>query len=200
MVMISVEEFRELLQSKSAYEIVNDYLICESAAHVSDVNIEYIREIISLSYNVDPKDVEVIITGSAKLGFSLCEKTKNEKTLPRYRLFSADSDIDVAVISPAIFNKIWLELSGHFHRTTWFPKNAGRLGDYLMIGWLRPDHFPRGVRLPLCDNWWETFRKLTRDPVFGRRRISGGAFQSRAHLVQYLERSVNNCYEEEIKS
>lgn len=192
--MVTVDEFRALLKESSAYEIVTEVLLSGPALHVSDADISYIRNSIGASYGVSADEVDVVITGSSKLGFSLAEKRKKgEPTLPRYRPFSAASDIDVAVVSPAIFNKIWLELSAHYHRSVWFPQDTGMLGDYLVTGWLRPDHFPKHVRLPFCDNWWDTFRKLTRNSRFKTRRLNGGAFQSRDHLTQYLARAVREC-------
>ncbi len=191
---MTVDEFRELLKEASAYDIVSKFLMNGAAAHVSDADISHIGSVIGASYGVAASEVDVVIAGSAKLGFSLTEKRKKgEPPLPRYRLFSAESDIDVAVISPKIFNKIWFELSTHFHKSIWFPSDTGKLGDYLVTGWLRPDHFPKNVRLPLCDNWSDTFSKLTRNSRFKTRRLNGGAFQSRDHLNQYLARAVREC-------
>lgn len=196
---MTVDEFRESLRVSTAFEIVRDVLLPGPAVHVPDHDVAYIRRQIGASYGVDPAGIEVVITGSAKLGFSLTEKRKKgQSPLPRYRAFSAQSDIDVAVISPIIFDKIWLELSSHYHRSVWFPQDTGRLGDYLVAGWLRPDHFPKHVRLPFCDNWWDTFRKLSSNTRFKRRRLAGGAFQSKEHLSQYLARAVRECISFEV--
>lgn len=145
----TVAEFRASLAGADACDIVDAYLLTDGAVHVRDDDITYISQSVAASYGVSTADVRVFVTGSAKLGFSIVEKRTNGGTsLPRYRRFSEISDIDVAVVSPPIFDAIWLELSTHFHGAVFFPPNTERLGDYLVCGWLRPDHFPKRVRLP----------------------------------------------------
>lgn len=191
---VSVDEFRGLLKAASEYDIVKDVLLKGPAKHVSEQDIEYIRNILAASYAVDKYKIRIVITGSAKLGFSLCEKkVRGSQPLPRYRSFSAQSDIDVAVICDPIFDKLWLELAKHYSSQPWFPPNTGNLGHYLAVGWLRPDFFPKYSRLPFCDNWFSTFGKISRNTRFGRRRVNGGTFRSEDHLIQYLARSVRDC-------
>jgi hypothetical protein len=190
----TVAEFRRSLIGADVLDIVDTFLLSTGAAHVSDENLKYIANSLAANYGVTSNQVEIVITGSAKLGFSISEKRSGGgSTLSRYRNFSAASDIDVAVISAPIFDAIWHELSSHYHRNPWFPPDTGRLGDYLVSGWLRPDYFPKHVRLPRCDAWWNTFRKLSANTRFQRRRLNGGAFNSREHLRQYLSRAVREC-------
>ena len=196
--MPTAAEFRAALKGATADDIVDRFMLTPGADQVSLENIAFIQNSLASAYGVDPTTVQARITGSAKLGFSLVEKNRSgSPKRPRYRSFGANSDIDVAVISADIFNQIWLELSGHAHRAVWFPPAANRRGDYLVCGWLRPDHFPDGVRLPRCDTWSDTFRKLSADSRFGRRSVSGGIFASVAHLKQYMSRAVRECIAEE---
>ena len=75
--MISVEEFRRALaNAPDAMDIVDAYLLT-SEATVSRENIVYVRQCIAAAYGGEPTAVEVVITGSAKLGFSLTEKRKD---------------------------------------------------------------------------------------------------------------------------
>lgn len=195
---LTVDEFRQSLIGADALNVVDDMLLTPGAAHVSDDNLCYIAQSLADTYHVPVSSVEVLITGSAKLGFSLVEKIgRDSERRPRYRAFSASSDIDVAVICPPIFDTIWHELSAHLHQSVWFPPKSGRLGDYLLAGWLRPDHFPKNVRLPHCDAWWDLFKRLSANRRFNSRRVSGGVFYSREHLRQYLSRAVRDCISSE---
>lgn len=192
--MATVDEFRLLLRGANPLDIVDNVLLANPPVHVTPEKVAHIGSTLADSYGVASGEIRVIITGSAALGFSLVEKKiPGEGVLPRYREFSGRSDIDVAIVSEPIFNLIWLELSGFFHRSPWFPPDSKRLGDYLVCGWLRPDHFPKGVRLRKCDKWWDTFKRFSRDSLFERRRVSGGVFNSVEHLRLYMSRAVNDC-------
>ena len=196
--MPALAEFKEALCEQDADAIIERFLLTPGAAHVSDENINYIQSAVAASFGADRAGVQAIITGSAKLGFSLVQKRKKDSPpRPRYRVYDAESDIDVAIINPVIFDQLWSELSGHAHRASRFPPPAGRLGDYLVCGWLRPDHFPKGVRLPRCDAWADTFRRLSANSRFSRRRVNGGIFATLDHLKQYMSRAVSECISEE---
>jgi hypothetical protein len=137
------------------------------------------------------------IVGSAKLGFSISEKRRDGRiVLPRYRLFAAESDIDVAVVCPRAFNMIWHELSQYSHRGKFMPWDSGRLGDYLVCGWLRPDHFPK-ARLRHCDAWEDCFRQISAQIKFGSRKVRGGLFHSFEHMKQYYIKAVKDCIDAE---
>ncbi|WP_169980716.1 hypothetical protein [Tautonia rosea] len=196
--MISVNEFRERCRQDSPEDIVDEILLTEESTHVSKENKHYIIEQLSSAFAVPAPSVQVWITGSAKLGFSLVEKTRKDRNgihevLSRYRSFGPDSDIDIAVVSPEIFRMIWDDLSIFAHGYAWMPWDSKRLGDYMVYGWLRPDHFPRGSRLRRCDDWWDCFRYFSADLRFGRRKVRGGLFHSLSDLKRYLRRAVKEC-------
>jgi hypothetical protein len=192
--MISIEEFRDKVRILDTQEILETFFLCDGARHVSSENIDRIKNVLASKYGVSAQGVRVLITGSAKLGFSISEKMLKDGTvLERYRPFRADSDIDVAVINSGIFDAIWNELSMHAHNRPRLPWNSGHLGDYLVCGWIRPDKFPRYARLRRCDDWWSCFNSFSADSRFGRRKVRGGLFYSVNHLIQYLGRSVNEC-------
>src|SRR5690349_11410535 len=91
--MVTVSEFRELLKTTAAADLVDTHLLEGPASHVSPKDLAYIRSVLAASYGVSEDDVRPFVTGSAKLGFSLVEKMrKGEPNLPRYRPFSAGSD------------------------------------------------------------------------------------------------------------
>jgi hypothetical protein len=192
--MISVEAFRQKIRDNELESLLDDVLLVESAVHVPNPDIEHIRVALSEKFNISPDSISVRIVGSAKVGFALTEKRKKDGVvLPRYRLFSPESDIDVAVVSPPLFDLIWNELSTSSHRVTRLPWDSGLLGDYLVCGWLRPDHFPIRVRLRRCDDWWDLFRSLSSDLRYGRRKVRGGLFHSMEHIRRYQNRALNEC-------
>ena len=196
--MLSVDDFKQRLLLGEKDFLLDDVLLGREAAHVSSTNIDFLKGALSRTFS--PRDdipVDIWIVGSAKLGFATREKVKNGIVLPRYRPFSGDSDVDVAVISDAIFGTIWHELAEHAHRATRIPWNSRYLGDYLVCGWLRPDHFPKRVRLRHCDAWWELFRRLSTERRFGPRQIRGGLFADIGHLRRYLNRSIEECEQAE---
>lgn len=196
--MISLEDFRVLCREASAEEIVDSVLLADDAAHVSEANREHLRDSLSATFGVSSSAVQLWIVGSAKLGFSLIEKKQKGSVLPRYRPFGPDSDIDTAVVSPQIFRILWDELSIFAHGNPWMPWDSGLLGDYMVYGWLRPDHFPRR-RLRRCDDWWDRFRRFSADVRFGRRRVRGGLFHSLADLQRYQRRGVLECINVELE-
>jgi hypothetical protein len=69
--MATVEEFRASLAGADAYDVVDTFLLTDGAVHVGDDDIDYVSD---------------------------CVGKKGEKPLPRYRLFSDISDIDIAVV------------------------------------------------------------------------------------------------------
>lgn len=83
---------------------------------------------------------EIYITGSAKLGFSYFKN----------KIFDYDSDIDVAIISGNLFEKIMQDVSEY---QMMFRKNRAVVGEselkiyhkfleYVALGWIRPDKLP----------------------------------------------------------
>jgi len=191
--MITVDEFKHRCSVQTADEIVEEVLLDGSAMHVSTENQIYLHDALCRGFGVSSADIDLKIVGSAKLGYSISEKTKDGTHYPRYRTFSPVSDIDTAVVSPKLFRIIWDDLSKFAHGQPWIPWNSKRLGDYMVYGWLRPDHFPRWQRIRSCDRWWDLFRGFSRDARFERRSVRGGLFHSSNDLKRYLLRAVVDC-------
>ncbi len=191
---MNIEQFKERLISEDLDSMLNSILLSPDAEHVDHSQQEHIKNKLATKYNVPIEQINVIVVGSAKLGFSITEKILFDgRTLPRYRKFSFFSDIDLAIISPPIFDKIWNELTNFSHRQAYFPWTSRKLGDYLICGWLRPDHFPTGTSLRYCDDWWDIFRDLTAKRFFGRRKVRGALFYNFDQLKKYQARSYKEC-------
>jgi hypothetical protein len=195
--MISVEEFREKCRREAADDIVSSLLLADYSKHVSGENREFLRDSLARKFQLVAADIQLWVVGSAKFGFSIAEKIKDNQLLPRYRPFGPLSDIDMAIVSPRLFRLVWDELCIYSHGYSWFPWRSGALGDYMLCGWLRPDYFPRIRR---CDDWWDLFRRFSYDPRFGRRRVRGGLFHSTNDLHRYQLRAVEECVSAEMVS
>jgi hypothetical protein len=196
--MPTPDEFRQLLRNSTIDDIVSSVLLAGDAAHVDHGGHDYICQALGATFGAPVERQQVVVVGSAKLGFSISEKrTFGGVGLERYRPFRPESDIDIALVHPFIFDQLWRELSDHSHRSPTMPRDSARLGDYLVYGWIRPDHFPKNVRLRRCDDWWDTFNKMTAEGPFNRRKVRGGLFHSTYYLASYLRRAVNQCLKAE---
>lgn len=189
------QEFKQLLLTKTVDSILSEVLLSDDAMHVTLEQRMLIKQNLSDRFNVSVETINLIIVGSAKLGFSISEKkSKSDNTIqPRYRLFSPESDVDLAVICTPIFEIIWNELSKYSFNVPYFPWSSKKLGDYFVCGWMRPDYFPTQVRLRRCDDWWDTFRNLSSRRVLGQRRIRGGLFYNLEQLKLYQRKSLLEC-------
>jgi predicted nucleotidyltransferase len=129
---------------------------------------------------------EIYITGSAKLGFSLHKKT----------IFDLDSDIDVALISPMLFDTI---MNGIAEYQMQYRKNREVVREkelkmyhdfleYVAIGWIRPDKLPISFQMKgLKDDWFEFFREISYGKSeVGNYHVAGGVFKTYDHLENYL--------------
>jgi len=196
--MISLDEFKARLKTDELEDLVECVLLSDGALHISDENLAVISRSLASVYGVQESELNLWVVGSAKLGFSIVSKKEKDGTvLPRYRLFRADSDIDIAVVSKKISEIVWHELSRFAHGFAFMPWNSGRLGDYMIYGWFRPDYFPRGRRLRKCDDWFDLFRQLSADVRFDRHQVRGGLFYSIEQLKLYQTRALRECIQEE---
>lgn len=134
---------------------------------------------------LDILHTDIFIVGSAKLGFSPIKRT----------LFTADSDVDVAIVSQALFDRIF-ELVSTFQyalrsqSVTLGPRQAKgyhRFLCHLVMGWARPDLLPQhGACIDFKSSWFDFFTAIShgRSEV-GNYAVSAGVFKSHAHLERY---------------
>lgn len=99
----TVEEFRAILVSRQLEAIVREYVFQGPAFVFGDrpSAMALLRQ--HLRANLTVKEENVVIVGSAKIGFSL-----NPDNFPR--LFSEESDIDVLIVDERLFDRVWLTL------------------------------------------------------------------------------------------
>jgi predicted nucleotidyltransferase len=196
---MNLEEFYSKISEVESREKLNDFcrkFILHGTPHIfhsrEDDFYEFRRRIaekFGISFH------EVYITGSAKLGFSPLKQTE----------FSYDSDIDVAIVSEELFNKIMETVRQYQMRL-----RAARLAvslqeikmyhkflEYTAIGWIRPDMLPVSFQVSeLKTDWFDFFASLSNGKSeVGNYKVSGGVFRTYRHLEIYSLESM-----EKIKS
>lgn len=128
---------------------------------------------------------EVFITGSAKLGFSPHKR----------KLFDYDSDIDVALISSALYERIMSFIHEYQMQLRENRKAVSvrelkeyhRFLEYGAIGWMRPDLLPTSFRgQDLKRDWFDFFDSISHGKgEVGNYQVTAGAFKSYSHLERY---------------
>ena len=129
---------------------------------------------------------EIYITGSGKLGFSPF-KLKN---------FDYDSDIDVAIISPMLFESIMRDIASYqmsFRkaRTVVRESELSMYHDfleYVALGWIRPDKLPISFQMKTFkSDWFNFFQGLSYGKSeVGNYKVNAGVFKSYEHLEDYI--------------
>ena len=128
---------------------------------------------------------EVFVTGSAKLGFSPHKK----------KVFDYDSDIDIAIISAGLYERIMfsihdyqMELRENRKAVSYSELNGyHRFLEYGAMGWMRPDLLPTSFRVnKLKSDWFDFFDSISHGKSeVGNYKVTAGAFKSYAHLERY---------------
>ena len=135
---------------------------------------------------------EIYITGSAKLGYS---PFKN-------KVFDYDSDIDVAIISSLLFEKIMESISEYQMR---FRKARAVVRDtelfmyhefleYVALGWIRPDKLPISFQMhTFKKDWFDFFQEISYGKSeVGNYKVNAGVFKSYEHLEKYIVSGLND--------
>ncbi|WP_181306552.1 hypothetical protein [Rufibacter sp. XAAS-G3-1] len=188
------EDFRKHIVENPFEDVLSKVLLGDYAKHVTAEQLNFIKKKIAEKFKISVEEIEIIVVGSAKLGFSITEKwQKDSKPLPRYRLFGPNSDIDLAIICQPLFELIWNELATYSYNRPRFPWTSEKFGDYLVCGWIRPDHFPKSVILRRCDDWWSIFSFLSSTQFLGRRKIRAGLFFNIEQLGAYQGKALKEC-------
>jgi hypothetical protein len=138
---------------------------------------------------------EVIITGSAHLGFSPHKNT----------LFSLDSDIDVALVSEKLFEE-FIEIARSYQMqlrgarrsiTVKEQQMYHEFLEYTVLGWIRPDKLPTSFQVNSTkDGWFDFFKSISYDrSEVGNYKVAGGVFRSYRHLELYTISGIQGVRE-----
>ncbi|CAA0081302.1 Uncharacterised protein [Zhongshania aliphaticivorans] len=181
-----MNEFKDDLRLLNSLQIVRKHIF-NGACHLLDnANYYQLKEDICEYFDVEFNDV--LVVGSGKLGFSI-------KPQRRYGAFNDESDIDIAVVSTELFQKIWKEAYLYQRSGAYWPKSADFF-KYLSEGWIRPDKLPSSKYFSFTEDWWNFFNKLTISERYGPYKIRGGLYQSWFFLQEYQKICVEQCLTE----
>ncbi|HLO88547.1 MAG TPA: hypothetical protein VK203_26555 [Nostocaceae cyanobacterium] len=128
---------------------------------------------------------EVYVTGSAKLGFSPHKK----------KYFDYESDIDVAIVSQKLYEKI-INIIAIYQMELRRARRKVSLDElemyhsfleYTAIGWIRPDKLPVSFKIKeMKDEWFEFFKSISYGKSeVGNYKVSAGIFKSYEHFENY---------------
>jgi hypothetical protein len=199
----SADDFRGLLSVSPFIDLVEEFVFdgtpYDGIPFVFKDDVDALHTLRShLSENLElaghrPAANDIIVVGSAKIGFSLGPDTFA-------RSFSDSSDIDVVVIDHMLYDAVWSTvLRWHYPRRrrglagvdqSW----ADHRKTEFYWGWLQPHRLTfDGLSLPdtltplrdLRTRWFDAFQTLSRYPAFARRDISGRLYRTRLHATLY---------------
>jgi hypothetical protein len=187
----SAAQFRGSLLSNSLEIVVGNTLSQKSHACVDAATREAVVASIRTYFGRDGLDC--LLVGSANQGFSIVEK----RGKPRYRPFSSDSDVDIAIVSSTLFDQIWEEVFLKFiAERPWH--HAQDFQKYFFRGWIRPDKLPYDFKFR--SDWFDFFRRVSKDHFDSLHSVSCGLYKSRTFLTEYHRLAVAKCRDaEEVK-
>jgi hypothetical protein len=183
-----IGEFREDFRHLPVFTLVQKYITYGNCYAIDQAKYFELKLIVAQEFNLHHS--EVLIVGSAKMGFSIVS-TK------RYRPFGDSSDIDVALISQSLFEEIWYEAFEYWRSGSFWPE-IHQFQEYLFRGWIRPDKLPPEKTFQRSRQWWEFFRQLTNSQRFGPYKIGAGLYKSWHFLEAYQTKCVTECRQAEI--
>jgi hypothetical protein len=178
-----LRDFRADLSTLDAPAILNKYIYVERCAVMLDAQQTALRTRIAGKFTVRREDV--IVVGSAKLGFSIAPGK-------RFRTFGDSSDIDVAIVSPTLYEQVWHELFD-FQRSGTYWESERECEHYCFRGWIRPDKLHRSNVYPFSKQWWDFFQTLTASSQFGEYKITGALYHSRYFFEAYQRICLDQC-------
>jgi hypothetical protein len=181
-----IRAFKQDLGQHTVPVMVQKYITYGDCFALSQASYFDLKSGIASEFGLHPS--QVMIVGSAKLGFSIVK-------WKRYRPFGDTSDIDVAIISPELFDELWINVYEYWQAGGYWDQIAD-FQEYLFRGWLRPDKLPPSRSFAGRRQWWEFFRRLTNSREFGDFQIRAGLYKSWYFLESYQAGCINQCREE----
>lgn len=183
-----LEEFRHDLKSLTTQQIYRKYIWDSDCFALSNDQHLFLKEDVCKNFQIEYSDI--VIVGSAKLGFSI-------KPSRRFGAFNDDSDIDIAIVSTPLFERVWKDAYSFKQTHTFWPSSKSFFR-YLSEGWIRPDRFPNSSSFIFTQTWWEFFRELTNSKKYGEIKISAGIYHSHFFLDKYQSICIDQCKAEEL--
>lgn len=143
-----------------------------------------LKKSIGTQYTLELKSVFMV--GSGKLGFSI-------KPGHEFRPFGDNSDVDLAIVSSGLFEKVWGACSLYSRQRGQVWADKKKFCSYLLQGWIRPDLLPIGMGFPMRNEWWDFFQGLTNAQKYGPYKIRAGLYYSSFFLHEYQKACLLAC-------
>ncbi|WP_110692570.1 hypothetical protein [Salinicola halophyticus] len=191
---MALEEFLEELRCVDNETALRDFAIRKILHGTPYLFYEREEELYNFKERICQKftihHTEILLVGSAKLGFSPIKKTH----------FSLDSDVDIAIVSEELWEKVFqmgmeLEYARKNAQITFHNeqlKKYHRFLKFMAIGWVRPDLIPQHLQMSSFKNdWFEFFNSIS----YGRSeagdyKVNAGIFRNHMYLEKYSTNSV----------
>jgi predicted nucleotidyltransferase len=181
-----IEEFRQDLLSLNSLQMYRKYVLGDICYALNNDQHYRLREEVCEQLSVEFTDV--ILVGSGKLGFSL-------KPGRRFGAFNDNSDIDIAIVSKVLFEKVWEETHLFKKSQADWPRSQ-LFFKYLAEGWIRPDKLPPSQYFNFSGEWWNLFNGLTSSSKYGPYKIRAGLYYSHFFLQEYQTICIEQCIQE----
>lgn len=178
-----IEVFKADLKGLSSSQIMRKYILGAECSAMDNHQHFTLKEKVCAHLKVQFTDV--IVVGSGKLGFSI-------KPAKRFELFGDESDIDIAVVSPVLFEKVWNETFLYKKTGADWPRSESFF-KYLSEGWIRPDKLPVSEYFKFTSDWWGFFNELTASKEYGPYKIRAGLYHSMFFLEEYQKICIEQC-------
>ena len=176
-----ISKFRSDLLKLEIGPLVQRHITTGPSFLLDDDRYHLLRARVAAEFALHPN--EVLMVGSAKLGFSIIQKQ-------RYRPFGEESDIDLAVVSSQLFDTFAEAAFDYWQHSRYWPKYETCV-KYMFRGWIRPDLLP--PELAQGKRWWEFFRGLAAEGMFGAYQIRAGLYKSWRYLDSYHSICIAEC-------
>jgi hypothetical protein len=180
------EQFKVDLSTLDDLTILDRYFYARPAAMLSNEQESSLRREVARKFQVSMRDV--VVVGSAKLGFTLVGKRGRPSLSP----FADTSDIDLAIISQPLFLRFWRRAFRFSQESGDWP-DANAFRKYLLRGWLRPDRLPKDAAFPEQREWFEFFQALTASGCYGPFKIAAGIYYDELFWEHYTSVALAEC-------
>jgi len=178
-----IKLFREDLRQRDVPELVQRHITYGECYALSQDAYFDLKNRVSQKFGIHTS--EVVVVGSAKLGFSIVPDK-------RYRPFGEKSDIDLTLCSGTLFDDFWKDVYDYWARREIWP-GIDEFRKYFFRGWMRPDKLPPAKSFHRSQEWWEFFRQLTSTGNFGPYKINGALYKSWHFLENYQQVCIRDC-------
>ncbi|MFI7469956.1 hypothetical protein [Nonomuraea sp. NPDC049646] len=186
-IQASLGQFRQALkQHPDPLRVVREFITHGPCVAITRDKHAELREAVAAELQVHPNR-DVYTVGSAKLGFSI-------KPDHRYRVFGDTSDVDVAVVSPDLYNQLWREARKFQAAKGLWPRDQLKsFKNGHLRGSIHPGSIPISEALPTANSLWELGRELQRQQAAGPYKVTFVVWNDMDALESYQSVAVSAC-------